>query len=417
VDLHTGTPFWEQRAGPAPSHPALSRSITADVAIVGAGITGALVAFELARAGVDVVVLERAQVATGSSAATSGLLLYDTDTSLQDLGASIGPAGAARVYRLGLDAIDRIETLCQRWDGCCGFARRPSLYLASAPADVPALQRECDGRRALGLDATLLTPSDIASRYSFTAPAAIYAHGNGEVDACRLTRRLVADAEEAGARVYERSPVTALRASGGAVDLTVAAPHNVRAARVVLATGYEAATHLERPTGRLASTWVLVSQPLDHFDGWPDRCLIWETARPYLYVRSTDDGRLLAGGEDEPCADAHRRWGLLESKTARLLARARALFPRLGLDVSQAWAGTFATTDDGLPFIGESERCPGVWLALGYGGNGITFSVVAAAILRDACLGRTHDDAGLFRFDRPRRAPARPGSSAADQSS
>jgi glycine/D-amino acid oxidase-like deaminating enzyme len=68
-----------------------------------------------------------------------------------------------------------------------------------------------------------------------------------------------------------------------------------------------------------------------------------------------------------------------------------------------AWAGTFATTNDSLPFIGKLPGYPGVWAALGYGGNGITFSVVAATILRDAWIGQPHPDAKLFDFSRHER--------------
>ena len=137
------------------------------------------------------------------------------------------------------------------------------------------------------------------------------------------------------------------------------------------------------------------------FPGWPDRCLIWETRRPYLYLRTTDDGRVLAGGEDGPCAECHRSARWLRTKTARLAARVRRMFPALPFEVAFAWAGTFATTDDGLPFIGEADERPGVWFALGYGGNGITFSVIAARLIADAYAGRSNPDAAIFAFDRP----------------
>jgi glycine/D-amino acid oxidase-like deaminating enzyme len=64
------------------------------------------------------------------------------------------------------------------------------------------------------------------------------------------------------------------------------------------------------------------------------------------------------------------------------------------------WAGTFAETEDGLPFIGPVPGLHGTYAALGYGGNGITFSVVAADIIRDLCLGRPNADAACFALDR-----------------
>src|SRR5262245_41666273 len=90
VDLRTGIPFWMRRGGLPFTYPALDTNLTADVVVVGAGISGALIARELAEAGAQVVVLERHDVASGSSAATTGLLLYDTDTSLAELSARVG---------------------------------------------------------------------------------------------------------------------------------------------------------------------------------------------------------------------------------------------------------------------------------------------------------------------------------------
>jgi glycine/D-amino acid oxidase-like deaminating enzyme len=65
-----------------------------------------------------------------------------------------------------------------------------------------------------------------------------------------------------------------------------------------------------------------------------------------------------------------------------------------------AWAGVFGETKDGLPYIGPHQQFPLGLFALGYGGNGITFSLIAAEIIRDALLGRSNPDAQLFGFDR-----------------
>src|SRR5437016_1281511 len=112
MDLHTGTPFWPLRDGLPATYPALHEDLSADLAVIGAGITGALVADRFSRAGIDVVVVDKDDVAGGSSAATSGLLLYDTDSSFAQLTARMGETTAARVYRLGLEAIDTIEQRC-----------------------------------------------------------------------------------------------------------------------------------------------------------------------------------------------------------------------------------------------------------------------------------------------------------------
>jgi glycine/D-amino acid oxidase-like deaminating enzyme len=94
----------------------------------------------------------------------------------------------------------------------------------------------------------------------------------------------------------------------------------------------------------------------------------------------------MMGGYDEPFRDPVARDRLLGAKTVALKRRFRQLFLRLKLSVANSWAGSFAKTSDGLPFIGRHTKVPHTWFALGYGGNGITFSVLAAQLIRNQIL-------------------------------
>lgn len=405
MDLRTGHAFWPIRNGLLATYPALTADERTDIAVVGAGISGALIAHDLAAAGADVVVIDKRDVLTGSSAATTGLLLYETDSSLGELVGRVGEQAAVRSWRLGLEAIDRIEALCQTPLSetpfeHAGFSRRPALYIASRRQDVAALRREHLLRRLHGFDVDWLDRADLRARYGFNAPGALYSHGNAEIDCYRFGHHLLAAARENGARIYDRTDVTSLREEKHGVLLRTAGGPTIRARRLVCAAGYETARYLRQKTGRLSSTWAFVSEPVPSFPGWEDRCLIWETARPYLYARTTDDGRVLVGGEDEPFSKRHENVELLATKTDRLQARIERLFPDLPIEVAYSWAGVFASTTDGLPFIGETAEHAHTWFALGYGGNGITFSAIAADLIRDAWLGRPNRDADIFAFNR-----------------
>lgn len=401
MDLRTGSPFWAVRNGLLGVYPALAQDEAADVVVIGAGVTGALVAYELTSAGLDVIVVDKRDVVSGSSAVTTGLLQYETDSSLEELCARVGEEAGVRAYQLGLDAIDHIESLCARLGDACGFARRPSLYLASASRDVEALTREYALRRRHGFDVTLLDRAALQAGSSLSAPAAIRSQGDAEIDCHRFSHALLAAAHAGGARIYDRTRVVRTDARADGVALHMDGGLTVRASQIVCATGYETARELSRRTGHLASTWAFVSEPVDEFPGWPDRCLIGETARPYLYARTTDDHRVLVGGLDEPFSTRHQDERLLRRKVRRLREQLRGWFPDLALDIAYAWAGVFASTDDGLPFIGQVPEHPRTWFALGYGGNGITFSAIAAQILRDALTDRPNADAAIFGFDRP----------------
>jgi glycine/D-amino acid oxidase-like deaminating enzyme len=399
MDLRTGLPYWPLRNGRLGTYPALDRDEAADVTIIGAGITGALAAYELTRAGANVVVVDKRDVASGSSAATTGLLLCETDTSLLELSNHVGEAAAARAYHLGIEAISRIESLTVSLADSCGFARRSSLYLASTRDAARMLEREYALRRKHGIGVALLDSAAIHRKWGIEAPNALYSHG-GEIDCYRFAHRLLAAARERGARIYDRTAVDDLRVEGTEMMVLIEGGHRIRSRWVAAATGYEAARHIPPPKTHLSSTWAFVSESLDSRVPWPERSLIWETARPYVYARTTDDNRILVGGEDEPYAEGHEDPHLLERKTARLASRVRELFPGLKFRVAYAWAGTFGWTADGLPLIGPSPDNPRLWFSLGYGGNGITFSVIAARLLRDAYLGHPSSDAAIFALDR-----------------
>jgi glycine/D-amino acid oxidase-like deaminating enzyme len=108
----------------------------------------------------------------------------------------------------------------------------------------------------------------------------------------------------------------------------------------------------------------------------------------------------MIGGADEAFLDDRRRDRLIPAKTRRLMRRARALFPSLRPQPAFAWAGTFATTADGIGFVGPLRSGSRVLYALGFGGNGITGSATACALLTDHIMGRPNRDSSLLAFDR-----------------
>ena len=397
MDLRTGAAYWPLKSGLISVYPALEHDETCDVAVLGAGITGALAASRLAAAGCDVVVLDGNDVAMGSTAGSTGLLRSETDTPLGQLISYIGAEQAVLSWKAGLRAVDEIEQLC---GSCCDFKRRPSLYLASRRADARKLRREYDLRASHGFDVTWLERKEIARRYGFERDGAILSGGDAEVDPYQLTHRALAGATERGTRVYDRTHVDRIRPAANGIRLETDRGAAVKARRLVIAAGYEVARHLKRDRGHLHSTWAMISEPLREFSWWPDQCLIWETRRPYLYIRTTADGRVIAGGEDEPWSSAHESIGLMKKKVMRLTRKFRALFPGVEIEPAYAWAGIFGTTPDGLPYIGTLPEYPHTYFALGYGGNGITFGMIAADLVRDWWAGTPGVGQTLFGFDR-----------------
>jgi glycine/D-amino acid oxidase-like deaminating enzyme len=181
------------------------------------------------------------------------------------------------------------------------------------------------------------------------------------------------------------------------VDIETAGGAIIAARRAVFATGYEVIDGLPRDRFEIVSTWALATKPLSPEALWPDRCLIWEASDPYLYMRTTRDNRILAGGEDSGLNDADRRDSAIPNKTGRLLEKIAALLPGRRLEIDYAWGGAFADSPTGLPFLSLVPDLRNCFAVLGCGGNGITFSVIAAEIVAAWVDGRADADADLFR--------------------
>ena len=401
MNLLSPQPFWPLRDGLPAVFPPLENDVRCDVVIVGAGIGGALVAWELAKSGVDAIVLDRREAAHGSTAGSTSLLQYELDEPLHRLKHHLGAKRAERCYQRCREAIDDVARAARDVGVDCGFSRRASLLLASRASHLPRLRREFDARREAGLDVDWWTRRDVARESTLPHPAAILSRDGGQVDAYRLAYALLKGATRRGVRVHDRTAVTRKRVNARGVELRTGRGALVRARHLVVATGFEAQEFLKRKVTALHSTFAMVTEPVNQFSGWPaGRCLIWETARPYLYLRITDDSRVMMGGYDEPFRDPASRDRLLGAKTRALARRFKQFFPAVPIEVKTSWAGTFADTPDGLPYIGQHPELDRMWFALGYGGNGITFSAIAAELIRDGILGRRNRDQELFAFAR-----------------
>jgi glycine/D-amino acid oxidase-like deaminating enzyme len=404
VDLRSGSAYWPIKDGLIRTYPALEDDTRCDVAVIGGGISGALAAYHLVDAGLDTVLIDRRDVGGGSTSASTGLLQYEIDTNLIDLIDRIGKDGAQRSYRLCLDAITTLGELAERTDTECEFAPKKSLYLASSKKDVAGIRREYEARKAMGIAVTYLEPGEIGKRFSFEAPGAILSDVAAEVNPYRLTMGLLAAASRAGLRAFDRTTVTGYEHRPRGVTLTTDRGATIRARHVVMATGYEAQQHLRQKIVTYANTYAAITEPVDQFTGWgEEQCLIWETARPYFYARTTSDRRIMFGGADQPYESDEKRDARIGRKTAQLTRRLSAFFPDIKVETAYAWAGVFGGTQDGLPVIGTTPEYPRAYFALGYGGNGITFSLVAAEIIRDALTRKKNPDAELFGFERLRR--------------
>jgi glycine/D-amino acid oxidase-like deaminating enzyme len=393
--------YWLLRNGIGDASTRLDESLDCDIAIVGAGITSALVADALIATGKRIVVLDSRDIAQGSTSASTALLQYEIDNHLVDLAQELGAERAMRAYLACAASFPLLEQRFPELLPLAGYERRPSLYLASEESEVATLQAELAARRGIGLACEWLGGDELRRRFGCQRPGAILSALGAQVDPYRLARGLFASCIRHGVRMFARTKVTQIEEGSDSLRLHTVAGHVVTAAHVVVCAGYESLDFLPDGFADVNNTFALVTEPLARREWLANLPLIWESDRPYLYLRATPDGRLLVGGADVPFKSAAARDLLLPRQVRKLTGQYQDLFGEELPKVAYAWAGSFAETCDGLPYIGRVPQMnPRLQFALCYGGNGITYSVQAGDMIRAGIEGRPHELDDVFGFGR-----------------
>ncbi|WP_309629724.1 FAD-dependent oxidoreductase [Brevundimonas sp.] len=395
-DLRTGRSVWADSPGLGVPVRPLTQAISVDVCIVGAGISGAFMAHELSRDH-SVAVLDRRPPLMGSTVASTAMLQWEIDLPLTALGDRIGAKNAARAWRRSRSAVDALKRIVARERIVCGLKDKGSLYLAGDEYGHRALETEAGARAVLGLESRYVGPAELRALYGMERTGAIVSEGSASADPARLAAGLLRRAATNGARVY--SPVEALEVLGDpdGVTLTTDAGVVVRARKVVFCCGYEFPKGAPTPEAEVISTWAMASKPQAACPAWLRDMLVWEASDPYLYFRMGGDGRLIVGGEDEADPVAHEDKTKLKRKCETIVGKLKRLLPQVEFEIDYSWAGAFGESSTGLPSIGPVPGLEHGWAVMGFGGNGITYSVIASQIVAAEVRGGVDPDADLYR--------------------
>lgn len=395
-DLRTGRSLWADSAGLGVPIKPLTQALSVDVAIVGAGISGAFMAQELSRDH-SVAVLDRRPPLTGSTMASTALLQWEIDLPLTELAERIGTDKARRAWLRSFAAVRALERIVTDEGIRCGLKRKQSLYLAGDAYGRRALEAEAEARAGIGLESRWLKAADLRDDFGIDRTGAILSDGSLSGDPARLAAGLLRRAISNGARVWSPVEIEEALVDPDGVTLITDAGVPVRAKHVVFCCGYEFPKGVPTPGASVVSSWAMASKPRAPCPVWLRDTLVWEASDPYLYMRMGRDGRLILGGEDEASGTAHEDSEKLKRKCRTLVEKLKTLLPEIEFEVDYAWAGAFGESATGLPQIGPIEESGRVHAVMGFGGNGITYSVIASQIVAAAIRGRPDPDADLYR--------------------
>lgn len=401
MDLKSNEPFWLVKNGIIESFPSLRNDDECDILIIGGGITGSLIAHQCIEDGYNTILIDKREIANGSSSATTSMLQYEIDVPLYQLIQKIGKEGAEASYKACFDSIIQLEKICKKIKSEAGFARKKSIYFASFKKDIQILEQEFQARKNAGYDVKWLSEDNLKEKYHLhRAYCGILSQIGGSVDAFKLVHELLMYNIKKGLKVFDKTEFTDIKYHKNYNEIILETGSKIKAKKVIYCSGYETAKMIPEKFVDLLSTFAMVSEVNSQInDEFPD-VLIWDTADPYIYMRTTDDGRILVGGEDEEFKDPIKRDKLIGKKTKKLEKTFKKYFPDANFYTDFAWAGTFGETKDGLPYIGEHSDFKNSYFVLGFGGNGITFSVIGMEMVSDWLNNKDHKLSEWFKFGR-----------------
>jgi glycine/D-amino acid oxidase-like deaminating enzyme len=400
MDLLSNAPFPLLQYGIINSYQSIDRNVNSDVVILGGGITGALISWHLSRAGIPNLLVDKRHPGMGSTSASTALLQYEIDIPLVKLIKLIGEKNAIKSYLLCERALFDLQHVCDQMPRDVNFIWRRSLQYVSKKKEVSLMKEEFRMRRKIGLEVEWVDDSGMRDKFGFEKHGGIYSKNAGNVHAYLFTHSLLEDAMRYGAVVCDRTLITGINYGKKTIELLTANNNRIRCRKLIIAGGYESQEFLPKKVASLHSTYVIISKPFEQKQLWFDNCMIWETNIPYTYISPFADNRIIVGGKDAPYYDPQRRDALLTLKSRALVKAFGELFPNLQFSPDFRWAGTFGETRDGLPYIGSISQMQNCLFALSFGGNGITFSMIAAQLLLDNLKGNKNVNLKLFSFDR-----------------
>lgn len=393
--------------------PPLAGDASADVAIVGGGLSGLSTALALKRAGVDVVVLEREFCGFGASGRNAGHLTPTIGKDLPTLLMLYGQERTASIVRFADHCVHRTEEVIAEHGIDCDYAPTGNLMAVVHPKQEKRLRRAAEVAGKVGADVRFLEPEEMRARGLPPAFLCGALEGaGGTLDPGKLVLGLRRAALAAGVRIHEGTRVT--RVEVGARPVVRTAHGALRAERVVMATNAWT-REIGAPGAKVLPLYVTLFEtaPLDDaqlaaIGGWPRREGVY-TAHEILESYRLTSRRTIVGGSKMP----RYHWGARPAdhggpnahSQATIVYAFRDRFPALAeVPIARFWGGWIAMTLNFLPSIGAHGRDGRHWHALGYNGHGVAQATAIGEILADCITGSDNEWARVF----PKPAPTLP---------
>ncbi|GAA4802716.1 FAD-dependent oxidoreductase [Streptomyces ziwulingensis] len=387
-NAHVSGSYWIDTA-PGRPRPALAEDLEVEVAVIGAGVAGLCTAFELARAGRRVAVLEAGQVAAGVTGHTSAKLTAQHTLIYDKLRRTRGPEGARLYARSQTEAIEHAAALVAELGIDCDWETRSAYTYVRDAGRVDEVRAEAAAAKEAGLPASFVTGTGLP----FPVAGAVRVDGQAQFHPRKYLLALADAIEALGGRIFERTVVHGLD-EGEPCRLSTGTGVSVRAADVVVATHYpifDRALLFARLAPRrelVVAGPIAADRDVDGMYITPDEGTRSVRTAPL----DGDPGRrlLIVTGEHFTPGTGDTR-----ERFDRLTTWARTHFP--GVEPVHTWATQDIDPTDTVPLVGPLH--PGAkhtWVATGFGGWGLSGGMMAGLLLTAQITGRESAWSGLY---------------------
>ncbi|WP_429941026.1 NAD(P)/FAD-dependent oxidoreductase [Agrobacterium vitis] len=273
-DLHDGKSFWAATPNIVVESSDAPARTDYDVIIIGAGVSGALMAQALAADGRHILVVDRRAPVKGSTLASTAMIQHEIDIPLSQLSRDIGAKKAMRAWQRSAASVDSLGERIASLGLSCQFQQRTSLFLAGDEMGHRALAAEAELRREAQLDAEYLTGAQVKERFGIDRTGAILSPCSASANPAQMTAGLLKAAQQGGVEIVSPLAITAIRETRDGVMVATADGTLLCAADLIACTGYEYLKMMESPLHQVISTWAIASEPNAQKPDWLDDHLV-----------------------------------------------------------------------------------------------------------------------------------------------
>lgn len=402
MQINSGKLYWKYKSKINKIYPYLTHDIKADVLVIGGGIAGALTTYFLAKEGANVVTVEKNIIGYGNTIADTAALEYQFESEMSKLEKIIGKKRTARMYKLCLDSISKIENINKEFKMPTGFLRQDNIYFTNRFMQRGAVAREFEERKKSGFDAVYIDSHSLVNLNS----GIVTRNASAIMNPYSFTQGLFEylDTME-NVKIFENTKIDDIKCRIDEVECKTNNNFKIISDKVVMASGIETMKYIQNSPAELYKTFTIVSKPIEKLKNFNTNFTARDSLEPSHVLRFAPNNRIIYSGENvkfiEKFLDSKYLNNVSSDKYKKLFnSLQKTLYGIDDIPIEFAFNSTVANTKDGLPIVDELPNMPNCFCNLAFGSNGILYSVIGADMLRNAVKGLYTKDMNMFKLER-----------------